>query len=58
MEQVADFGMARIVEDESGGATKSNVGPLAWMAPESISDLQYSPQSDGIIVCFIWCWLK
>ena len=33
---VTDFGMCRAVHNTQGGQTKSNFGPVRWMAPESI----------------------
>jgi serine/threonine protein kinase len=45
--KVADFGYARVVDDESGsGQTNANVGPVRWMAPESLLARQYSEKSD------------
>jgi predicted Ser/Thr protein kinase len=53
--KVSDFGMSRIIQDEEAkGKTKTNVGPLRWMSPESIKDRSYSVKSDvwsyGILV--------
>lgn len=45
--KISDFGMSRQLEGVSkAGQTKTTVGPVRWMAPESLSDLSYSPQSD------------
>lgn len=45
--KMSDFGMARMYDIASNqGFTNSNVGPLRWMAPESIYERKYSPQSD------------
>eukprot|EP00029_Vermamoeba_vermiformis_P001200 TRINITY_DN1136_c0_g1_i1.p1 TRINITY_DN1136_c0_g1~~TRINITY_DN1136_c0_g1_i1.p1 ORF type:complete len:969 (-),score=158.75 TRINITY_DN1136_c0_g1_i1:37-2943(-) len=45
--KISDFGMSRQLEGLSkAGQTKTTVGPVRWMAPESLSDLSYSPQSD------------
>eukprot|EP01006_Ploeotia_vitrea_P035827 TRINITY_DN65940_c0_g1_i1.p2 TRINITY_DN65940_c0_g1~~TRINITY_DN65940_c0_g1_i1.p2 ORF type:complete len:567 (-),score=287.24 TRINITY_DN65940_c0_g1_i1:67-1767(-) len=46
--KVCDFGMSRVREDSEDGQsqTKSNVGPLKWMAPESLRSKVYSPSSD------------
>jgi len=52
--KVADFGMSRILESENTRQTTSNIGPLKWMAPESIDKKVYSEKSDvwsfGILV--------
>jgi tRNA A-37 threonylcarbamoyl transferase component Bud32 len=46
--KVADFGMARAVDDADVGAkTVSGIGPFAWMAPEQFHRLQYSAASDA-----------
>lgn len=46
----SDFGMSRISIDGSGDSgakqTKSDVGPLKYMPPESIMDRIYSTKSD------------
>jgi serine/threonine protein kinase len=34
--KINDFGMSRQIEGEDSSKTQSNVGPLKWMAPESI----------------------
>ncbi len=48
--KVSDFGMSRALDEDEkesgGGKTKSRVGPLKWMAPESIKDHVYSKKSD------------
>jgi len=45
--KVADFGLSRFsANDES--TTRSNTGPLKWMAPESLLEKKYSAKSD--------CW--
>jgi len=44
--KVSDFGMSRTVLDVQGVRGKSGVGPLRWMAPESIREHLYSPASD------------
>jgi predicted Ser/Thr protein kinase len=53
--KISDFGMSRIIQDEgSKGKTKATIGPLRWMAPESLRDRIYSVKSDvwsyGILV--------
>ncbi len=45
--KVADFGLARITQDtDDPQHTKSDVGPVKWMSPESIRDREYSSKSD------------
>jgi serine/threonine protein kinase len=45
--KVADFGLSRTyVESGDPQHTKSDVGPVKWMAPESIRDREYSTKSD------------
>ncbi len=50
--KISDFGLARVLTqpEEEGGVlsqkTKSNVGPVRWMAPECIGELKYSTKSD------------
>jgi len=52
--KISDFGMSRILEKEDEGKTNSTVGPVCWMAPESIAHRNYSKKSDvwtfGIVV--------
>src|SRR3989338_6666366 len=48
-EYLADFGMARLLAVQSANnaqKTRTDVGPLCWMAPESIYNLEYSKNSD------------
>lgn len=47
--KISDFGLSRAVQfdaNEMGsnqsGSTKSDVGPLKWMSPESLMSKQYS----------------
>lgn len=48
---VSDYGLSRTVSEESGGGkTKSDVGPLKWMAVESLVKKTYSKKSD------VWSW--
>jgi len=45
---VSDFGMARIKQEETDSSkTTQVVGPLKWMAPESVADQVYSIKSDS-----------
>jgi hypothetical protein len=45
--KISDFGMSRIVQEEAAkGRTKTNVGPIRWMAPESLRDRSYSLKTD------------
>jgi len=52
--KISDFGMSRIVETTGEGKTKSDIGPVRWMAPESLAKRIYSKKSDvwtfGIVV--------
>jgi tyrosine-protein kinase Yes len=52
--KISDFGMSRILDSAEEGKTKSNIGPVCWMAPESIAKRNYSKKSDvwtfGIVV--------
>jgi len=51
---VSDFGLSRQVNTEVSN-TKSNTGPIRWMAPESLTVKEYSKSSDCWsfgIVCF------
>jgi len=46
---VTDFGMSRVLEAQEGQdahRTMSNLGPVRWMAPESLSKREYSTASD------------
>jgi len=44
--KVADFGMSRAVADDAG-VTKTEVGPLRYMAPESMKSRVYGTQTDA-----------
>lgn len=44
--KITDFGLARVLDDTSAGQTQSTVGPIKWMAPESIIHRKYSTKSD------------
>jgi len=44
---VSDFGMARLrAQDDDSSTTRSEVGPVKWMAPELIIEKKYSTASD------------
>eukprot|EP01111_Echinosteliopsis_oligospora_P011467 TRINITY_DN3793_c0_g1_i1.p1 TRINITY_DN3793_c0_g1~~TRINITY_DN3793_c0_g1_i1.p1 ORF type:complete len:924 (+),score=262.14 TRINITY_DN3793_c0_g1_i1:63-2834(+) len=44
--RISDFGLARI-KTKATSQTKSNVGPVKWMAPEAIKKKQFSVKSDS-----------
>eukprot|EP01114_Cavostelium_apophysatum_P013188 TRINITY_DN3132_c0_g1_i5.p1 TRINITY_DN3132_c0_g1~~TRINITY_DN3132_c0_g1_i5.p1 ORF type:complete len:1448 (-),score=345.98 TRINITY_DN3132_c0_g1_i5:8-4351(-) len=44
--KVSDFGMSRITQKEESNKTKTTVGPLKWMSPESLNDRIYGPKTD------------
>ncbi|PRP77839.1 putative leucine-rich repeat receptor-like protein kinase [Planoprotostelium fungivorum] len=45
--KVTDFGLSRTQEDpDVVGETESYVGPIKWMAPEAITNKEYSTKSD------------
>ncbi len=45
--KISDFGMSRVLKDMSQqGQTETDIGPIRWMAPESLHDLKYSVKSD------------
>mmetsp|Transcript_26848 Transcript_26848/g.37810 ORF Transcript_26848/g.37810 Transcript_26848/m.37810 type:complete len:834 (-) Transcript_26848:52-2553(-) len=45
--RISDFGMSRMLaEREQANKTVSNVGPIRWMAPESLRHQLYSEKSD------------
>ncbi len=53
--KISDFGMSRALKEATqAGKTTSNIGPIRWMAPESIANQTYSFKSDvwmfGIIL--------
>jgi serine/threonine protein kinase len=52
--KISDFGMSRVIAEDTGNTTKSTVGPVKWMAPESIKHKEYSKKSDtwtfGVVV--------
>jgi predicted Ser/Thr protein kinase len=44
--KITDFGMSRVVDEGKKGTTTSDIGPIRWMAPESIANKEYSTKSD------------
>ncbi len=40
--KVSDFGLSRLAEDESGIYSSRDIGPLKWMAKESLQERQYN----------------
>jgi len=52
--KVSDFGMSRVLQQDIEYKTKSGVGPVCWMAPESINQRIFSKKSDvwmfGVLV--------
>ncbi len=48
--KLTDFGMTRLVDEEQQrGTTKSELGPIRWMAPESLRAKEYSTKSGKYI---------
>jgi len=43
--KLTDFGMSRLVSENQRGTTKSELGPIRWMAPESLKNKEYSSKS-------------
>jgi hypothetical protein len=43
--KLTDFGMSRFVEEDQKGTTRSELGPIRWMSPESLKNKQYSNKS-------------
>ena len=44
--KVSDFGMSRLLQvDATAGKTYGNIGPVRWMAPESLKNGIYSIKS-------------
>jgi len=52
--KISDFGMSRLLEGTNEAKTSYNIGPIRWMAPESLKRQVYSKYSDvwsfGIVV--------
>ena len=43
--KVSDFGMSRLLQTDAATKTYSNIGPIRWMAPESLKHRAYSTKS-------------
>ncbi len=44
--KITDFGMSRLIDsDKQRGTTKSELGPIRWMSPESLRNKEYSNKS-------------
>lgn len=44
--KITDFGMSRLINDDNKkGTTKSELGPIRWMAPEALRSKEYSTKS-------------
>jgi len=52
--KISDFGMSRVLQQDIEARTMNKIGPIRWMAPESIEQQVYSKKSDvwmfGILV--------
>lgn len=44
--KISDFGLSRFADPDAENKTKSDIGPIKWMAPEAIKNKVYSPKSD------------
>src|SRR4051794_7029137 len=44
--KISDFGLSRMLTSTEKIYSKSNTGPLKWMAPESLDKRQFSVASD------------
>jgi len=45
--KISDLGLSRVLNNETQQHTSRNdVGPVKWMAPESMANSLYSPKSD------------
>jgi predicted Ser/Thr protein kinase len=54
--KISDFGMSRKIDNQDAqGKSKSSVGPIPWMAPESIKSMEYSVKSDAWSFGML-CW--
>lgn len=52
--KISDFGMSRNDETNQANSTKSDTGPLKWMAPEALNEKVYSVATDvwsfGVVI--------
>jgi len=52
--KISDFGLSRFLQQAQEGKTNSSIGPLRWMAPESLAERVYSTKTDvwtfGIVI--------
>jgi len=52
--KIADFGMSRNDNTNEANSTKSDTGPLKWMAPEALNEKIYSTATDvwsfGVVI--------
>jgi serine/threonine protein kinase len=52
--KISDFGMSRVLQQDIESKTFNAIGPIRWMAPESIGQQVYSKKSDvwmfGVLV--------
>ncbi len=44
--KIADFGLSRDLGEGDEGKTTSDIGPVRWMAPESLKERRFSRKSD------------
>jgi len=52
--KISEFGKARILQNSDNAKAQADIGPVCWMAPESIATRNYTKQTDvwsfGIVV--------
>jgi hypothetical protein len=54
--KISDFGLSRLVDDTRQGTTKSDLGPVRWMAPESLRDDKYYSEATDVWSFGIVMW--